>query len=245
MFSLLIVLSLSFSFCRVFNPFNHETRISNLLWYKLNKSSKSSQFRSWNLTMLCVFISIDHPVKYGWISCCSNNWLIVSALETFCYRKQLNCNVSPKISKQAGVTVWWRCKCSSCEHSWWYNVMPLCPLTINCVHTPDHIFRSFMINWAYWATMCVCLSLFMSVRTYTKHTHRGLRVCAKICMGSCSWLVDSCFQLKLYAKCILLYKQDMHLVVSTQILQRHFECVMLSYSQTRPSGSLDWNSNRN
>lgn len=45
----------------------------------------------------------------------------------------------------------------------------------------------------------------------------------------CVWLVDSCFQLKLYAGCILLHKQDMHLVVSTQILQRPCECVTLSF----------------
>lgn len=56
------------------------------------------------------------------------------------------------------------------------------------------------------------------------HTRSVLRVCPKIWMCLCVRLVDSCFQLKLYAKCILLYKQDMHLVVSTQILRRPFEC---------------------
>ncbi len=96
---------------------------------------------------------------------------------------------------------------------------------------------------------CVFAFVYVCVDSTHAQTHTWVcvcvYVCTKICMCPCVWLVDSWFQLKLYAKRILLHKQDMHLVVSTQILQRPFECVTLSHSQTGPSGSLDWNSTRN
>lgn len=81
---------------------------------------------------------------------------------------------------------------------------------------------------------CVFVFVFVYVCVDTTHTHThiGLGLCTKICMCLCVWLVDSCFQLKLYAKCLLHHQQDMHLVVSTYIFLRPVECVTLSQSET-------------
>lgn len=63
-------------------------------------------------------------------------------------------------------------------------------------------------------------------------THTRLR---KICMSDL--LTPFFFQLTLYAKCILLHKQDMHLVVLIHIL--HWPCVCVTLLQEHLAHSTD------